>query len=110
FSPLAFRYLTFQTHYRTPMNFTWEGLKSAATALEKLYIAASELPGGGGRAEKFEEEFMDALNEDLNMPQAVAVVWKMLGSRKVSAEQKTGTLRAMDDVLGLKIFETVRAM
>lgn len=109
-SPLAFRYLTFQSHYRTPMNFTWEGLQGAAQALEKLYLAASVLPHGNGRAEGFEEEFIDALNDDINMPKALAVVWKMLASKKFSDEQKSGSLASMDDVLGLKIFETAREM
>lgn len=110
YSPLAYRYLTYQTHYRQTMNFTWEALAASAQALARLYFAASELPNPDGRAEEYEAQFTDALNDDLNMPQALAVVWKMLASKKIRDGQKAGSLRAMDDVLGLKIFETVAGM
>src|SRR3990167_3293293 len=42
YNPIAFRYLTFQTHYRSEMNFTWEALDAAQTALNKLYEIASQ--------------------------------------------------------------------
>jgi cysteinyl-tRNA synthetase len=105
FSPLAFRYLTYQTHYRAPMNFTWEALEGAQTALRKLYETASKLPAGGGFADRDEVEFLHAVNQDLNMPKALAIVWEMLRS-DVSDDKKAAALKRMDEVLGLKIFET----
>lgn len=107
FSPLAFRYLTFQTHYRSKMNFTWKGLEAAQAALDKLYAIAAELPkpGKGAGAAEFDFKFEDALNNDLNMAQALSVVWEMLRS-KIPDQEKAVSLKKMDSVLGLQLFET----
>lgn len=109
FYPASFRYLTYQTHYRAKMNFTWEGLEGAATALKKLYEIASKLPEGEGYADKYEVEFLHVLNQDLNMPRALSIVWEMLRS-DVPEEKKAAALRRMDEVLGLQIFETSEKM
>ncbi len=109
FNPLAFRYLTFQTHYRAKMNFTWEGLEAANTALRKIYDIAGKLPEGEGYADKYEVEFLHVLNQDLNMPKALAIVWEMLRS-DIADEKKAAALGRMDDVLGLNIFEIANKM
>lgn len=106
FHPLAFRYLTFQTHYRGEMNFTWESLDAAQTTLEKLY----EIASGFDEIHKdtdieYERDFLDALNQDLNMPKALSIMWEMLRSSKVEDRYKAATLREMDKILGLSIFE-----
>jgi cysteinyl-tRNA synthetase len=73
FSPLAFRYLTFQTHYRAEMNFTWEALVSATSALTKIYEAASIFTEIHKDADiEYERDFFEALNHDLNMPKALS--------------------------------------
>lgn len=105
FTPLAFRYLLFQTHYRSEMNFTWEALEASQTALEKLY----EVAAGYDSIHKvsdidYDGRFLDALNQDLNMPKALSVMWEMLRS-KLAEDIKAATLREMDKVLGLSIFE-----
>lgn len=102
FSPLAFKYLTYQTHYRSKMNFTWEALEGAAVALKKLYEIASSLPNPAGVANKYEVEFLHALSQDLNMPRALAIVWEMLRSKE-SPEAKAAALLRMDEVLGFDI-------
>lgn len=107
--PLAFRYLTYQTHYRAKMNFTWEALDGAQVALKKMYEIASKLPEGEGYADKYEVEFMHALGQDLNMPKALSIVWEMLRS-DVADQQKSAALRRMDEVLGLQIFEASEKM
>ena len=109
FSPMAFRYLTFLTHYRSKMNFTWEGLESAQQALDRLYEVAASLPKPQGGVGKFEQKFEDAIYNDLNMPQAVAVVWELLRSDSPRAEI-AATLFKMDELLGLKIQENVEAL
>ena len=88
FSPMAFRYLTYQTHYRAKMNFTWEGLEGASTALKKLYDIASKLPDGAGYADKYEVEFLHVLNQDLNMPKALSIVWEMLRDGGITDSKK----------------------
>jgi len=109
FTPSAFRYLTYQTHYRAKMNFTWESLEGASTALKKLYEIAGKLPEGEGYANKYEVEFLHVLGQDLNMPRALAVMWEMLRSDE-SEGAKAAALRRMDEMLGLQIFETSEKM
>lgn len=104
-SPLAFRYLVMQTHYRSEMNFTWEALDSAQAALDRLYEAASKF----GEIHKntdieFERDFFDAVNQDLNMPKALSIMWDLLKSG-VEDRVKAATLFKMDEILGLKIKE-----
>ncbi|MDO8269833.1 MAG: cysteine--tRNA ligase [Candidatus Levybacteria bacterium] len=109
YTPLAFRYLTYQTHYRAKMNFTWEALDGAATALNKIYDIAGKLPEGEGYADKYEVEFLHVLNQDMNMPKALSIVWEMLRS-DFPDQNKAAALRRMDEVLGLKIFETAQKL
>lgn len=109
FSPAAFRYLTYQTHYRAKMNFTWDALDGASTALKKLYEIAGKLPQPEGYANKYEVEFLHVLGQDLNMPRALAVMWEMLRSDENEAA-KAAALRRMDEILGLQIFETSEKM
>lgn len=109
-SPLAFRYLTFQTHYRSPMNFTWKALGGAQTALNKLYELASILPSPTeSAADSYEMDFYHAINQDLNMPKALSIMWEMIRSDK-APEEISGTLSRMDEVLALNIFESAKKM
>lgn len=109
FHPLAFRYLTFQTHYRAEMNFTWDALEAAQTALEKLYEHASAFSEIHKDTDiEYERDFMDALKNDLNMPKALSIMWEMLRNGKVEDRYKAATLREMDKILGLSIFENAK--
>lgn len=111
FSPLAFRYLTFQTHYRAEMNFTWEALVSATSALTKIYEAASIFTEIHKDADiEYERDFFEALNHDLNMPKALSILWDLLRTPKVALPHKAATIREMDKVLGLDIFENAKLM
>lgn len=93
-----------QTHYRQEMNFTWAALESAQQALTHLY----EQIKGWGKGEigcaEFEQHFLDAVNDDLNMPKAVSIVWDLLKSNYPS-RAKAASLRRMDEVLGLGLSE-----
>ena len=103
--PLAVRYLFLTGHYRQAMNFTWEALAGAQTALDRLRkrfltlpwslqsLQGEALQRARGQAE-IEQEFLEATNDDLNMPKALAVAWK--------AEDQE-TLLKFDEVLGLKL-------
>src|SRR5579872_5223724 len=84
FDPLALRYLFLQTHYRQEMNFSWDALEGAQTALDKLRdeLRGWKQPVGG--IIEFEHKFRDAIEDDMNMPQALAVVWEMVRSKDLS--------------------------
>lgn len=109
YMPLAFRYLTMQTHYRSPMNFTFEALESAQNALKKLYEIASKLPEAQGAADKYEMDFLHAVGQDMNFPKALSIMWEMVRS-DVSPGKIAATLSRMDEILGLKIFEQSQKM
>ena len=113
YDPLALRYFYMTGHYRRQINFTWESLKSAATALTKLreiYQAAkgdqSERTSLSaekmGKIESYQTEFTAALENDLNMPEALATVWEVAKSN-ISNYDKYDLLTQFDRVLGLDL-------
>jgi len=105
FNPLSFRYLTFQTHYRSEMNFSLKALEGAKLALEKLYERASSFSQIHKHADiEFERDFLKSLSNDLNVPRALSIMWEMLRSN-IEDAVKAATLYKMDEVLGLKIRE-----
>ena len=108
-SPLAFRYLTLTAGYRSKMNFTWEALEGSQRALDRLCaIAASppDLPASSpdtgpliGCAE-FEERFLKAVGDDLDLPKALSIVWELVKS-DYPVRAKRASLLRFDRVLGL---------
>ena len=108
FNPLAFRYLTFQAHYRSEMNFSFEALEGARLALDRLYERASSFVQIHKHADiEFEREFKDVLSQDLNTPRALSIMWEMVGA-DMEDSVKAATLYKMDEILGLKIRENGR--
>ena len=109
FDPLAFRYLCLQANYRTKLNFTWESLEGAQNALNRLrsIVRNWETPSsfeegaGGGRLE-LEQRFSDAVNDDLNTPEALAVMWQLIES-DFPTSAKAESLLKFDAVLGLQL-------
>ncbi|MDN0085732.1 cysteine--tRNA ligase [Crenobacter sp. SG2305] len=100
--PLAYRYLCLTAHYRKQLNFSWEALDAAQTALARLREAYWRWPAGGeadvGQIERFTAE----LNQDLNLPRALAVVWALVKSDLPDAV-KRATLDRFEPVLGLHL-------
>ncbi len=108
--PLAFRYMCFLTHYRKAINYKSEALEQANAALVNLRRAISEL---GSELTEVDEEtkktFLEAINDDLNMPQAIAIVQSLLKS-DLSPTIKLATIKDFDTVLGLELIgETLPA-
>ncbi len=101
FEPLAFRYLCLGAHYRTKLNFTWEALKGAQNALQKLYERARELEAPAIGCADYERDFLEAVSNDLNTPQGLAVMWKMLDDGELPSAGKAQSLLYFDRVLGL---------
>jgi cysteinyl-tRNA synthetase len=108
FDPLALRYLFLQTHYRQEMNFTLEALEGAQNALNNLRTEIALWDKPLGACEELESRFLEAIDDDLNMPKALAVVWELVkSSNPTSAKAKS--LFKFDMVLGLRLSE-VRKM
>lgn len=89
---LDFRYLTFNTHYRSTMNFTWIALEGARNARKRLMEYMTDIKDN---SVEINDNFMDAINDDLNIPQALAILWETIENRKYSQALY------MDQVLGL---------
>lgn len=109
-SPLAFRYLTLQTHYRKEMQFSMQALEAAAQGLKNLYNTIRQL-GTIASKEKnpeWQKAFDDAIYDDLNMPQALAVTFEMLKST-LSNEEKVALIVDFDSVLGLDLMDNAHA-
>lgn len=102
YDPLALRYLYLQTHYRQEMNFTFPALDAAQTALRRLREEVLRLGKAEGATLTYEQKFWDAINDDLNTPQALAVVWEMLKSDEDNGA-KLQSLLKMDQFLGLDL-------
>ena len=101
FDPLAFRFMTYQAHYRKKLNFDSEGLSAAAAGLKRLHQSFGALPSEDGAAADSEslERFRAALRDDLNAPQALATVWEVTRNERLSPGVRRATLLAMDGVL-----------
>lgn len=101
YSPLAYRYLTLTTHYRKVLNFTWESLNAAQIALTKLEGLARETTETGTINQDYKNRFMTAISNDLNTPQALAVIWELISDKNIPDPDKKATLLDFDQVLGL---------
>jgi cysteinyl-tRNA synthetase len=109
FNPLAYRYLCLGTHYRSKLNFTFEALRSAQNALENLYEKVRELkpktknqkPKLKSKARNYQKEFLKLINDDLNTPKALALMWNLLEEKEIDDLQKYFLLLDFDKVFGL---------
>lgn len=101
FNPLAYRLYILTAHYRSKAYFVWEGLKAAQSALNSLYGFFFEYPDGGKILKEYQKEFQGAINNDLDTPKALSLVWKLIKDGKVSGGDKKQTLLNFDKILGL---------
>ena len=109
YSPLAYRLFSYSSHYRNKLNFTWEGIEASQKSLERLKQGYQTHLNGKDDEEdsvinEYEERFHKAINDDLNMPLAMGVVWEVIRNDKKSPKLAKLLLK-FDSVLGLKIDE-----
>jgi len=106
-NPLVYRFAAFQTHYRKPMEYSEESIQASRNGLQHLQNqvrqAAQNSAGQKGAViDEYKTKFLEAINDDLNMPRAMAVVQEMLKSRIGDAD-KHATIIDYDRVLGLSL-------
>jgi len=109
FSPLDYRMFNFSSHYRNKINFTFEAMEAAKSALKRLKEGYKAHKQGVQSIEEeiiaqYEQKFLEAINDDLNMPVAMSVVWEVIKNLNKS-KQFAELLKKFDVVLGLKIDE-----
>jgi cysteinyl-tRNA synthetase len=111
--PLAFRWFTFQTRYRSEMDFTWEALETADHRVKQLrrHVAEWGAPVDdlGPAGKELDSRFREAVANDLDMPAAVRAVNDLDRSADVSTGEKRGLLTTWDRVLGLDLEREARA-
>jgi cysteinyl-tRNA synthetase len=103
YSGTDYRYWILTAHYRSNINFTFDSLDGAKKALFRLKRHLFEEYGKakGSVDAGYEKRFHEAINDDLNTPKAIAVLWDMVNDKALSAGAKAATLRHFDAVLGL---------
>ncbi len=107
FEPMDFKYFCLNTHYSKKINFTFEGLKSSSAGLKNLKTLVIEHFNGKEKISdenlaKYKEDFLNAINDDLNMPLALGVLWTMLKTEKRS-KQVFDLVGEFDRALGLNL-------
>ncbi len=119
-NPLALRYFYLTAHYRSELNFTWEALSAAGSALKELQgqvrTLRSQLQKRNALSDEklekidaFRLRFDEALANDMNTPQALAVVWELLKSN-ITSQDKYDLILDFDEVLGLGLAEVKEAV
>jgi cysteinyl-tRNA synthetase len=119
FHPLAYRLMCLQTHYRSEMEFSWDGLAAAATRLKRLAQTVEALRARADPAEadgdvppaiaEQLDQFDQALSDDLATPRALVVLDALLALRKVSAGHMLVAVTRMNSALGLRLPDLSRA-
>ncbi|MBL7036292.1 cysteine--tRNA ligase [Candidatus Microgenomates bacterium] len=112
YDPLSMRYLILTSHYRKGLSFSWEALDSAQSGLFNLRSLLKSAKNQKSRntlsdeklkkVDEYRKRFVDSLNNDLNTPQALAVLWEVVKS-SIPSVDKYELAMSFDEVLGLKL-------
>jgi len=105
-SALSYRYFCFTASYRKPLTWSRDAIESADNSYKKLKNICLGLSDDGKINENFLDKFLERINDDLDMPGALAVLWEMV--RGEEAKGKVGSIRKMDEVFGLGLLDVVK--
>lgn len=105
--PLAYKLFCFTAHYRNKLNFTFDGVKASQVALNRLREGYFKHKEGNEKInqhiiENYEQKFNSAINDDLNMPLAMGIVWEVIKESKKSVEYAK-LIEKFDEVMGLNL-------
>ena len=103
FNPLALRYFYLTGQYRTQINFTLDNLKNSQNSYDRMKNIISEISDDKKTNKKYLTEFEKAMDNDLNTPVALQILWKLL--RDKDADGKIGIIKKMDEVFGLNLLK-----
>jgi cysteinyl-tRNA synthetase len=119
YHPLAYRLLCLQAHYRSELEFTWEGLGAALTRLKRMVMAVEKLKVDLAASKQPEESFPlsdqergvfdEAISNDLNTPEVLTAVEGILGVKKTPTAKRIQLVRMADALLGLNLLGLTRA-
>ncbi|MCT2558344.1 cysteine--tRNA ligase [Tsuneonella sp. YG55] len=113
YHPLAYRLMCLQAHYRSELEFTWEGLGAALVRLKRMVMAAAPLRGIAAGTEHPKlapllDKFDAAVSDDLNTAVALTAFDEALAMKKIDPAAKRAAVEAMDAVLGLRVLDLTR--
>ena len=101
-NPATYRFWLLMASYRTKVNFNWEALEGAETALKRLYGLYADLGADVGSINKeYQDKFKKYIEDDLDTPRALTILWDVFKDEKMSAPDKKATILDFDKVLGL---------
>lgn len=111
FEPLAYRYLNYTSHYRNKLNFTWDAINASQISLNRLRTLYKEHLEGNEKIElniinEFKKRFLDSINDDLNMTQALAIVWEV-AKYNLKSVDLAKLLDEFDTVMSLDISKQI---
>ncbi len=100
-------------HYRSPLTFSIDAVQGAHTALENIAREVKRLTeetAAGTPISDFTDKFESLINEDMEMPQAVALFQSLIGDKKVKPDDKLATILGFDTVFGLDLVNLAKKM
>jgi len=107
-NPISYRFWLLMANYRTRVNFVWEALEGAETALKRLYRLYIELGNKTGKVNAdYQKRFKEFTEDDLDTPRALSLLWDLIKDETISNADKKATILDFDKVLGLN-FENIK--
>ncbi len=106
FSPLDYRYFCLNSHYRKQLTFTWEALEAARNARSRIKEKIKEMNKSKSNPEavrEYKEQFIRVINDDLNTPEALAVLWSVLKDNTLSKKDVLTLIKEFDKVFALNL-------
>lgn len=112
YDPLEYRYLCLNTHYRTPLTFSFEALDNAKISFNNLKNKFMEIRKNSESTnnliniqtvQNYESEFLEAINDDLNMPKALSILWAVIKDKQLKDNEKLHLIIKFDKVFGLDL-------
>ncbi len=101
-NPLSYRFWLLIANYRTRVNFVWDALEASETALKRLYALYLDLGDEIGAVhQEYKNKFTEYINDDLNTPRALSLLWDVTKDENMSDGDKKATILDFDKVLGL---------
>jgi len=110
YSPMVYRYFCLGAHYRQPLTFSDEAMETAKSTYDRLINIIIEIKKNNNFSKPNDEyiqvvkhEFYEKINNDLNMPEALAVLWKVLRANEIGDREKYELIKEFDKIFGLQL-------
>ena len=106
YKPLDYRYLCLTANYRAKLDFSLENLNNARNSYKRLRNIIAKFEDDNKLNKKYLKEFENAINDDLDIPKALSVLWNLVRDKK--AKGKIRTIEKIDKVFGLDLLKKER--